>query len=117
MRFDSNAFFAHYRQAFGMLGPYQFSGLTSMLDAAEADASFTSVRQLAYAFTTVQRATNVGGGGGGQHAALLTDYGPEQLHQVRPPAQYRFSERPRPCAQARSRVGYSLGRNARRGLH
>ena len=70
MRFDSNAFFAHYRQAFGMLGPYQFSGLTSMLDAAEADASFTSVRQLAYAFTTVQRETNVGGVVGGQHVAL-----------------------------------------------
>lgn len=70
MRFDSDDFFAHYRQAFGALGPYQSAGLTSMLAAAEADASFTSVRQLAYAFTTVQRETNVGGLVGGQHVAL-----------------------------------------------
>jgi hypothetical protein len=41
-----------------------------MLDAAEADASFTSVRQLAYAFATVQRETNVGGVENGQHVAL-----------------------------------------------
>ena len=47
MRFDSNAFFTRCRTAFGELGPYQFSGLTSMLAAAEAVASFTSVRQLA----------------------------------------------------------------------
>src|SRR5215213_473437 len=70
MRFDSNAFFAHYRPAFGPLGPYQVSGLSSMLAAAEADPSFTGVRQLAYAFTTVQRETNVAGVVNGQHMAL-----------------------------------------------
>ncbi|MET0646881.1 MAG: glycoside hydrolase family 19 protein [Pyrinomonadaceae bacterium] len=70
MRFDPNIFFARYRQAFGALGSYQFSGLTSMLDAAGADASFTSVRQLAYAFTTVQRETNVAGTVGGHYVAL-----------------------------------------------
>ncbi len=70
MRFDSNAFLARYRPAFGPLGPYQFSGLSSMLAAADADPSFTSVRQLAYAFTTVQRETNVGGVVNGQHVAL-----------------------------------------------
>ena len=70
MRFDSDTFFARYRQAFGAFGPYQFSGLTSMLAAAETDTSFTSVRQLAYAFTTVQRETNVGGVVNGQHVAL-----------------------------------------------
>lgn len=70
MRFDPNIFFARYRQTFGSPGPYQFSGLTSMLDAAAADASFQSVRQLAYAFTTVQRETNVGGVVNGQRVAL-----------------------------------------------
>lgn len=70
MRFDPDAFFTHYRLAFGQLGPYQFSGLSSMLNAAEADPSFTSVRQLAYAFATVQRETNVGGVVNGQHVAL-----------------------------------------------
>ena len=70
MNFDSNTFFTRYRLAFGPLGPYQFSGLTSMLAAAEADPSFTSVRQLAYAFTTVQRETNVAGFVNGQHVAL-----------------------------------------------
>ena len=70
MRFDPNIFFARYRQAFGALGSYQLSGLTSMLDAAGADASFTSVRQLAYAFATVQRETNVAGMVGGHYVAL-----------------------------------------------
>jgi hypothetical protein len=70
MRFDPDTFFARYRQALGSLGPYQFSGLSSMLAAAGADASFTSVRQLAYAFATVQRETNVGGVVNGQHVAL-----------------------------------------------
>lgn len=70
MRFDSNTFFTRYRQAFGLPGPYQYSGLASMLAAAGTDASFTSVRQLAYAFTTVQRETNVGGVVNGQHVAL-----------------------------------------------
>ena len=70
MRFDQDTFFTGYRQFFGALGGYQYSGLQSMLAAAESDASFTSVRQLAYAFTTVQRETNVGGVVGGQHVAL-----------------------------------------------
>jgi putative chitinase len=70
LRFDSDDFFARYRQAFGPFGPYQFSGLTSMLAAAGTDASFKSVRQLAYAFATVQRETNVGGVVNGQHVAL-----------------------------------------------
>ncbi len=70
MRFDRNTFFDGYRQFFGALGAYQFRGLTSMLEAAEADHSFTSARQLAYAFATVQRETNVGGVVGGQHVAL-----------------------------------------------
>lgn len=70
MRFDHDIFFARYRQAFGGLGPYQSGGLTSMLAAAAADASFTSVRQLAYAFTTVQRETNVADVVNGQHVAL-----------------------------------------------
>jgi putative chitinase len=70
MRFDSNIFFTRYRQAFGLPGPYQYSGLTSMLAAAETDASFESVRQLAYAFTTVQRETNVGGVVNGHYVAL-----------------------------------------------
>ena len=70
MRFDPDIFFARYRQAFGAPGSYQLSGLTSMLDAAGADASFTSVRQLAYAFTTVQRETNVAGMVGGHYVPL-----------------------------------------------
>jgi putative chitinase len=70
MRFDSNIFFMRYRQAFGLPGPYQYTGLTSMLAAAGTDASFESVRQLAYAFTTVQRETNVGGVVNGHYVAL-----------------------------------------------
>ncbi len=70
MKFDSDTFFARYRLAFGPLGPYQFSGLTSMLAAAAADPAFTSVRQLGYAFTTVQRETNVAGFVGGRNVAL-----------------------------------------------
>lgn len=61
MRFDENIFFERYQQIFGALGRYQLEGLTRMIQAAERDPSFTSVRQLAYAFTTVQRETNVGG--------------------------------------------------------
>ncbi|HEX8353857.1 MAG TPA: hypothetical protein VF611_13205 [Pyrinomonadaceae bacterium] len=70
MRFDRNTFFADYRRFFGAPGSYQVSGLTSMLEAAESDPSFASARQLAYAFATVQRETNVGGVVGGQHVAL-----------------------------------------------
>ena len=70
MKFDSDTFFTRYRLAFGPFGPYQFSGLTSMLAAAEADPGFTSVRQLGYAFTTVQRETNVAGFVGGRNVAL-----------------------------------------------
>lgn len=55
MRFNSDTFFTRYRLAFGLLGSYQFSGLMSMLAAASADPSFSSVRQLAYAFATVPR--------------------------------------------------------------
>src|SRR5215216_318936 len=57
MRYDSNTFFTRYRLTFGVLGPYQFS-------------AFTSVRQLAYAFATVQRETNVAGFVGGRYVAL-----------------------------------------------
>ncbi|HYH86380.1 MAG TPA: hypothetical protein VEX60_13085 [Pyrinomonadaceae bacterium] len=70
MRFDENIFFERYQQIFGALGRYQLEGLTRMLQAAERDASFTSVRQLAYAFTTVQRETNVAGTVGGQRVAM-----------------------------------------------
>jgi putative chitinase len=70
MRFDSETFFARYRQFFGPPGAYQVRGLNSMIAAAEADAAFTSVRWLAYALTTVQRETNVAGVVGGQHVAL-----------------------------------------------
>jgi hypothetical protein len=70
MRFDENIFFERYRQFFGALGRYQFDGLKNMLEAASQDASFTSVRQLAYAFATVQRETNVPGTVGGQRVAL-----------------------------------------------
>ena len=70
MRFDRNAFFAGYHRFFGALGSYQLVGLANMLEAAESDPSFTSARQLAYAFATVQRETNVGGVVGGQHVAL-----------------------------------------------
>ncbi|MDT7807614.1 MAG: putative chitinase [Acidobacteriota bacterium] len=70
MRFDDNIFFERYRQFFGALGRYQFDGLKNMLEAASQDASFTSVRQLAYAFATVQRETNVPGTVNGQRVAL-----------------------------------------------
>src|SRR2546423_1847857 len=70
MRFDENIFFERYHQIFGALGRYQLDGLTQMLQAAEKDTSFTSVRQLAYAFTTVQRETNVAGLANGQRVAL-----------------------------------------------
>jgi len=70
MRFDPDTFFARYRLAFGPLGQYQVNGLSSMLAAAEADSSFTSVRQLGYAFTTVQRETNVGGVVNGRYVPL-----------------------------------------------
>ena len=70
MRFDENIFFERYHQIFGALGRYQLDGLTHMLQAAEKDTSFNSVRQLAYAFTTVQRETNVAGTVGGQRVAL-----------------------------------------------
>jgi hypothetical protein len=70
MRFDENIFFERYQQIFGALGRYQLEGLTRMLQAAERDASFTSVRQLAYAFTTVQRETNVAGTINGQRVAM-----------------------------------------------
>jgi hypothetical protein len=70
MRFDENIFFERYQQIFGALGRYQLEGLTRMIQAAERDASFTSVRQLAYAFTTVQRETNVGGTVDGKRVLL-----------------------------------------------
>lgn len=70
MRFDENIFFERYQQIFGALGRYQLEGLTRMLQAAERDSSFTSVRQLAYAFTTVQRETNVAGTVNGQRVPL-----------------------------------------------
>jgi hypothetical protein len=70
MRFDENIFLERYNQVFGTPGRYQLEGLTRMLEAAENDASFTSVRQLAYAFTTVQRETNVAGTVGGQRVLL-----------------------------------------------
>ncbi|HZI18572.1 MAG TPA: glycoside hydrolase family 19 protein [Pyrinomonadaceae bacterium] len=70
MRFDENIFFERYNQVFGRLGRVQLDGLTKMLEYGEADASFTSVRQLAYAFTTVQRETNVAGTVGGQRVLL-----------------------------------------------
>jgi len=70
MRFDENIFFERYHQIFGALGRSQLDGLTHMLQAAEKDTSFTSVRQLAYAFTTVQRETNVAGTVNGQRVAL-----------------------------------------------
>src|SRR5437588_6338568 len=70
MRFDENIFFERYHQIFGALGRYQLDGLTHMLQAAEKGTSFTSVRQLAYAFTTVQRETNVAGLVNGQRVAL-----------------------------------------------
>ena len=70
MRFDENIFFERYQQIFGSLGRYQLEGLTRMLQAAERDSSFTSVRQLAYAFTTVQRETNVAGTVSGQRVSL-----------------------------------------------
>lgn len=70
MRFDENIFFERYPQIFGALGRYQLEGLTRMLQAAERDASFMSVRQLAYAFATVQRETNVAGTVNGQRVSL-----------------------------------------------
>lgn len=70
MRFDENIFFERYGHVFGRLGRLQLSGLTSMLEYAEKDPSFTSVRQLAYAFTTVQRETNIAGTVNGQRVAL-----------------------------------------------
>lgn len=70
MRFDDNIFFERYAQVFGRLGRLQHDGLTKMLEYAEKDASFTSVRQLAYAFTTVQRETNVAGKVNGQRVLL-----------------------------------------------
>ncbi|HLM58955.1 MAG TPA: hypothetical protein VK422_22820, partial [Pyrinomonadaceae bacterium] len=70
MRFDENIFFERYQQVFGALGRYQLEGLTRMLEAAEKDPSFTSVRQLAYAFATVQRETGVSGVVDGRRVSL-----------------------------------------------
>jgi hypothetical protein len=70
MKFDEELFFERYNQVFGRLGRVQFDGLKKMLEHAEQDASFTSVRQLAYAFTTVQRETNVSGTVNGQRVLL-----------------------------------------------
>jgi hypothetical protein len=70
MRFDENIFFERYAQIFGRLGRLQLEGLTRMLEACEKDPSFTSTRQLAYAFATVQRETNVAGTVNGQRVAL-----------------------------------------------
>jgi putative chitinase len=70
LRFDENIFFERYDQVFGRLGRVQLEGLTKMLEYSEADASFTIVRQLAYAFTTVQRETNVAGTVNGQRVML-----------------------------------------------
>jgi len=70
LRFDENVFFERYSQVFGRLGPVQLDGLTKMLEYSETDASFTSVRQLAYAYATVQRETNVAGTVGGQRVLL-----------------------------------------------
>lgn len=70
MRFDENIFFERYQQVFGPLGRYQLEGLTRMLEAAEKDPSFTSVRQLAYAFATVQRETGVAGVVNGKRVPL-----------------------------------------------
>lgn len=70
MRFDDKIFFERYRQVFGRLGQLQVDGLTKMIEYAEKDSSFTSTRQLAYAFTTVQRETNVPGKVNGQRVLL-----------------------------------------------
>ena len=70
MNFDENIFFERYRQVFGPLGQYQADGLTKMLEYSEKDQSFTSTRQLAYAYATVQRETNVSGTVNGRRELL-----------------------------------------------
>lgn len=70
MRFDDAIFFARYRQAFGRLAQTQVDGLNRLLDFAEQDPAFNSVRQLAYTFATVQRETNISGIVGGQRVPL-----------------------------------------------
>jgi putative chitinase len=59
MKFDREIFFARYRTVFGRLQQSQVDGLNQMLNFAENDPNFSSIRQLAYAFATVQRETNV----------------------------------------------------------
>jgi hypothetical protein len=59
MRFDRDVFYGRYRSVFGRLHQNQVNGLNQMLNFAEADPNFSSIRQLAYAFATVQRETNV----------------------------------------------------------
>jgi putative chitinase len=61
MKFDRSVFFARYRAVFGKLAQSQVDGLNQMLDFAEKDADFNSVRWLAYALATVQRETGISG--------------------------------------------------------
>lgn len=85
MRFDDSIFFPRYRGAFGRLAQTQVDGLNAMLDSAERDPAFNSVRQLAYVFATVQRETNVSGVVNGVRVALtfnpVIERGPRSFFQ------------------------------------
>lgn len=61
MKFDRAVFFARYKTVFGRLAQSQVDGLNQMLEFAELDDKFVSVRWLAYALATVQRETGISG--------------------------------------------------------
>src|SRR4051812_8303078 len=71
MKFDRGIFFARYRTVFGKLQQNQVDGLSQMLEFAELDKDFTSVRWLAYALATVQRETNISGTVDGKRVPLV----------------------------------------------
>ena len=70
MKFDRDIFFARYRPVFGSLAQNTVDGLNQMLEFAEKDADFVSVRWLAYALATVQRETGISGTVNGKRVPL-----------------------------------------------
>jgi putative chitinase len=70
MKFDRAVFFARYRPVFGKLAQTQVDGLNAILEFAEKDADFVSVRWLAYALATIQRETGISGNVNGKRVPL-----------------------------------------------
>lgn len=57
MRFDRTKFFEGYRREFGRLNQSQVDAIEFLLDAFEADSTWSDIRHIAYAFATIKHET------------------------------------------------------------